>query len=178
MTMDRIAASTAQKKMLKESGIRTVEELMYADLRSCGWDKYDAFYAAYRDNYVTCTKTEIDKVTRKMDKDPCISRRIKKNPEPSSGGLISAAELARETSKEKILSDLVIARKKMGEGTKEWSEITKMIGDYAKIKQDNIKTDEEPIKYFLPANMPTSCKDCIIGMNERGEIDKKCKNPL
>lgn len=177
--MERLAASTVQTKMLRESGIQTVEELMYADLRGCGWDKYDAFYAVYRNSYASYKKSDVDKMIRGMEKDPCISRRIKKSPEPSDNkARISASELAWETSKEKILSDLVIARKKMGEGTKEWAETTKMIGDYAKIKQDNIKTEEEPIKYFLPANMPTSCKDCIIGMNERGEIGKNCIKPL
>ena len=72
-------------------------------------------------------------------------------------------------TKEKILSDLLMARKGTAEGSKEWSDLTKMIADIAKVKQDEIKVDDEPIKYFLPAHYPTSCKDCLLALNN-------CKN--
>ncbi len=171
--MERLAPSIAQTKIFKETGLETVEELVYADLRAAGWDRADAFYAAYRDSFTSYPKRELDKMMKRMDSDPRITSRMDsfaaKDEEPRMG----TADLARETSKEKILTDLVIARKRMKEGTKEWAELTKMIGDYAKIKQDEIKTSEEPIRYFLPVSMPTSCKDCIIGMNKRGEVPQK-----
>ncbi len=169
--MERLAPSIGQTKILKETGIETVEELMYADLRAAGWDKPDAFYAAYRDSFSSYPKREVDKIIKRIEADPKIQERM--SPPTDSAPTLETADLARETSKEKILTDLVIARRRMKEGTKEWAELTKMIGDYAKIKQDEIRIEEEPVRYYLPVSMPTSCKDCIIGMNKRGEIKGK-----
>lgn len=151
---------------MNKTGIETVEELMYADLRRVGWDKADAFYAAFRHIYSTYPKREQMKVMTRLENDPKIKARIAGSTGEKE---ISLEALAKETSKEKILSDLVMARKRMREGTKEWAETTKMIADYAKIKQDEIKTDEQPIRYFIPVHYPRRCRDCLIYQNGKQE---------
>lgn len=158
----RLQSSASQRQVLDKTGISTVEELMYADLRRAGWAKSDAFYVSFRHLYSTYPKGEQMKIMTRLENTPSIKARIAGDTGEKE---ISLEELAKETSKEKILSDLVMARKRMREGTKEWAETTKMIADYAKIKQDEIKTDEEPIRYHLPVHYPTRCQDCLIYQN-------------
>lgn len=156
-------SSAIQRKIMEQTGIKSVEDLMYADLRRAGWDKGDAFYAAYHNIYSGYKLSDQRQIIAKIESDTAIAARISgmKNGEKK----ISGEELAMETSKEKILSDLIIARKSMKPGSKEWGEYTKMIADYSKIKQDEIKTDDKPIRYLLPVHYPKSCKDCLIFIN-------------
>ena len=145
---------------------------MYADLRAMGWSGADAFYAVYRDTYSTYPKREINKIIKRLDENPAIVSRMNiKEENINNRQELSSKELAYETSKEKILSDLIISRSKVKKNSKEWIDITKMIADYSKIKQDDIKT-EQPIMYHLPVHYPKNCKDCIIGKNMRGEVKK------
>lgn len=149
-----------QRRIMEKTGISSVEDLMYADLRHVGWDKGDAFYAAYRHLYSKYKMPEQRKIMAAIEADPAVKKRIEGERETEKR--LTGEQLAVETSKEKIISDLIIARKAMKPGTKEWGEYTKMIADYSKIKQDDIKTDEQPIRYYLPALYPTSCKDCLL----------------
>lgn len=158
----RLQPSTIQKKILNETGISSVEELMYADLQRIGWDKGDAFYVAFHHIYCNYTPAEQRRAMKEIDSREPIARRVAERSVSEGGVSISAEELARETSKEKILADLVRAKRGMKEGSKEWAETTKMIADYSKIKQDNLKTDNQPIRYFLPVAYPKSCDDCLL----------------
>lgn len=150
---------------MQKAGIETVEELIYADLRHAGWDKGDAFYAAFHHIYSSYPMKDQRKLMASFESDEHIKDRI---AGPDQSKLIMPLdELAKATSKEKILSDLLEARKHTKSGTKEWNDLTKMIADYAKIKQDEIKTDEQPIRYLLPVRYPTSCKNCLINQNKK-----------
>lgn len=161
----RLQSSAIQREIMDKTGIRSVEELMYADLRRAGWDKSDAFYAAFHDSYDEYpTKSQQMKLLKALEGDPVIQERISKVVKDDNG-MIPLEELAKETSKEKILSDLVVARSRLKTGTKEWIDVTSKIADYAKIKQDEIKTDEQPIRYHLPVRYPRTCKDCLIYQN-------------
>lgn len=159
----RLQTSASQRETLSKTGIHSVEELMYADLRRSGWDKADAFYASFRHLYSTYTMNQQKKLMAQFENDPAIKKRIAGLEKDETK--ISGEELALETSKEKILSDLILARKTMKTGSKEWVDITAKIADYTKIKQDDIKTDEKPIRYFLPVHYPRTCKDCLIYQN-------------
>ena len=168
----RLQPSTAQKKILNETGISSIEELMYADLQRAGWDKGDAFYAAFHNIVCNYTQAEQRKVMKEIDAREPVARRVSTRSVTEGGLSISAEELARETSKEKILADLVRAKRGMKEGSKEWAETTKMIADYSKIKQDNLKTDNQPIQYFLPVAYPKSCKDCLLRENKEPQYQE------
>lgn len=163
----RLSPSAKQREILQKTGIETVEELMYADLRKVGWDKADAFYAAFHHLYSNYTMKDQRKLMASFENDPNIKDRMV-DADPNKD-IIPLDELAKATSKEKILSDLLKARKRTKEGTKEWNDLTKMIADYAKIKQDEIKTDEQPIRYLLPVRYPTSCKNCLINQNKKNK---------
>lgn len=157
---ERLQASANVRAVMDKSGIESVEELVYADLRRIGWAKSDAFYVAFGRLYRSYTMVQQRKLLNEYETKPSIVARI--NNSIDTGGTIPLDELAKETSKEKILSDLLVARKRYKSGSKEWTDLTKAIADYAKIKQDDIKTDEQPIRYFLPVHYPTRCQDCLI----------------
>ena len=169
--LESLKPSAAQRAIMDETGIKSVEMLIYADLRRLDWSEADAFYAAYRDTYSHLPKGQVRVLMRKIEADRAVQKRITGSnaTEGENFRILPSEEIAKATSKEKILSDLLLARKGMTEGSKEWSDTTKMIADIAKVKQDEIKVDEEPIKYFLPAHYPTSCKDCLLALNN-------CKN--
>ena len=78
---------------------------------------------------------------------------------------LSPEELAKATSKEQILTDLVIARRRMKEGTKEWTEQTRLIAEYARIKQDELQTEDSTVHFFLPCDFPTGKNDCVLFKN-------------
>ena len=161
--------SVAQRAVMEEFGLKNVELLIYADLRRCGWNEADAFYAAYRDSYARLPKGQQRTVIKRIENDKGVQRRITGNDGEKKDEkikILPSDEIAKATSKEKILSDLLMARKGTAEGSKEWSDLTKMIADIAKVKQDEIKVDDEPIKYYLPVHYPQSCNDCVIGLNK------------
>lgn len=158
---ERLQASASLREVLNKANIETVEELIYADLRRMGWSKSDAFYAAFGRIYRSYSMTQQRKLMLEYESNPHIVARINGSGEIGSGTM-PLDELAKQTSKEKILSDLLVARQRYKSGTKEWTDLTKAIADYAKIKQDDIKTDERPIRYFLPVHYPTKCQDCLV----------------
>lgn len=160
----RLNPSARQREILQKTGISTVEELMYADLRKVGWDKADAFYAAFHDIYSSYSLRDQKKLMTHFDSDEHIIARI--NGKGDKKSVLPLDVIAKETSKEKILSDLLLARSKLKQGSKEWIDITSRIADYAKIKQDEIKTEEQPIRYLLPVRYPTSCKNCLLNQNQ------------
>lgn len=155
----RLQSSASQREIMEKEKISSVEDLIYADLRRSGWTKGDAFYAAYRDYYSGYTKKQQTALINQLEDAPGVKARINSKTTNS----LSTKELAKETSKEKVLSDLVLAKKRLKEGTKEWIDLTKMIADYTKIKQDDIKVDEQPIRYFIPEKYPRNCDECLVG---------------
>lgn len=158
---ERLQASASMRAVMDKANIESVEELVYADLRRMGWSKSDAFYVAFGRLYRSYTMAQQRKLLNEYETKPAIVARINNSVDVGTG-TIPLDELAKETSKEKILSDLLVARKRYKSGSKEWTDLTKAIADYAKIKQDDIKTDEKPIRYFLPIHYPTRCKDCLV----------------
>ena len=43
----------------------------------------------------------------------------------------------------------------------EWIKINQQIIDVSRMKQDEVKTDDDTIHYFLPVAYPASCQDCL-----------------
>lgn len=154
-----LQASARQKDVLNETGINSVEKLMYADLRAADWSKEDAFYVTYREQCARYNRRELNRFISELEADQSVRDRIDGKKKSSE---ITPEALAKATSKNQILSDLLKARKHTQPASKEWSDLTKMIGDYARIKQDDLKETEEQIKYYIPVKYPRSCADCLI----------------
>lgn len=149
----------------RKLGMKDVRYLIYADLRATGWSMRNAWMIAFNGTGASWSKNTLEREINKLESLESVQRRIadiKGENEIPHDGELSPEELAKETSKEKILTDLVMARRKVKEGTKEWGEYTKMIADYTKIKQDELQTEDNTIHYFLPARYPTKCSECLL----------------
>lgn len=166
-------------KKAKSYGMKATEYLIYADLRAAGWTQREAWAVAFQGKGLNWAKAELEKEINRLEALGSVQKRIAElqgTPDTAAVSL-TPEELAKETSKEKILTDLVIAKRKMKEGSKEWTETTKLIADYNKIKQDEIDTENNVVHFYLPVNYPTSCAACLLFKNGKADFQKLAKPP-
>lgn len=157
--------SVAVHKIKKQYGMAQPEYVAYADLRAAGWSMTDAWLVAFNGQGLQWSKATLQSEMNKLENLESVQSRIKFLKEGRKNAAkdgISSEDLAKETSKEKILTDLVLARKNQKPGSKEWNDLTKMIADYNKIKQDEIPTEDTTVHFFLPERFPVSCADCPL----------------
>lgn len=149
--------------------------LIYADLRAAGWPQYDAWMVAFNGQGANWPKAELQREMANIEALDSVQRRIAdiQGKAKDSSDDISPEELAKETSKEKILRKLVIAEKKAKYGSPDWLKIISLEADYNKIKQDEIDTENNTVHFFLPVNYPTSHRDCLLFIN--GKCPAACK---
>ncbi|WP_333615736.1 hypothetical protein [Bacteroides pyogenes] len=177
--MSKIVFTRGAQMLKRKYGVAEPEYLVYADLVACGWDKHDAWCVAFQNAGITWPKDQLLREMNKLGSLEGVQKRIadtKGIKAPKENESISDEELSQETSKSKILSDLVIARKKMKEGTKEWIELTKQIADLARLKNDDLATEDNTIHYYLPVNYPNKCEECLIWQNGKAKGQKKNNN--
>ncbi len=163
--------------MRKKYGMSETAYLIYADLRACGWSQYDAWAVAFNGKGLNWPKAELVKEMNKLEALDSVQKRMAElqNTGTENSGGISADDLAKETSKENILRKLVIAEKKAKYGSPDWLKIVSLEADYNKIKQDEIDKENNVIHYYLPANYPQRCRDCLIYQNGQSEFSPKGK---
>lgn len=172
--MEGYNLSSEAYKAIKRYGMKDVRYLIYADLRATGWDRKDAWMIAFNGTGSTWTKDALEKEMAHLESLESVQKRIE---EVKGAGTVdkeelTPEELARATSKEKILTDLVLTQSRQKKGTKEWQETTKMIAEYSRIKQDDIQTEDTTIHYHLPVNYPNRCSDCLLFKSGKAEILK------
>lgn len=165
--------SVAVRTKAKNYGMKSPEYLIYADLRAAGWSQRDAWMVAFQGTGLSWDKAELEREMNKLESLDSVKKRIADTQGKAIEDKLSPEELAKATSKEQILTDLVVARKKMKEGTKEWTEQTRLIAEYARIKQDELQTEDSTVHFYLPVNYPNSCSECLIFKNGKAEIKAK-----
>lgn len=145
------------------------EYKIYADLRAAGNAMRDSWAIAFQGKGFNWPKDTLEREMNKLESLESVQTRIAevqgKKAKNESAEELSPEELAKATSKEQILTDLVIARRRMKEGTKEWTEQTRLIAEYARIKQDELQTEDTTVHFYLPVNYPTGKNDCILFKN-------------
>jgi hypothetical protein len=157
----------------RKYGMADVRYLIYADLRAVGWSKTDAWKIVFRDSsdkWLKWTKEKLEAEMKRLESLESVQKRIKEARGKDEE--LTPEELAKEVSKEKILTDLVLSRRKQRQGSKEWQDTTKMIAEYAKIKQDDIQVEDTTVHFYLPANYPKSCYECMLFKNGIAEIQE------
>ncbi len=145
----------------KEYGLNP-DELAIADLVSCGWPKETAFLLVYRVGMTWEQKVLSKEVSEILNKTGAKLRR-KENKER-----VEAAEeekkktgekdILSSLSKENMLLDLAKARQKMVPGSKDWLDINKVIADLTRMKQDEVKTEDTTVHFYLPMQ----CHQCAL----------------
>ena len=149
-------------------GLKDARYLCYAAMRAAGVGINDAWNLTFQNAGLTWDKNRLKAEQQKLEGLDGVQKFIADIKKVNGGGEgddMSADDLAKATSKEKILSDLLKARALTKASSKEWIDITAKIADYARIKQDEIKEEDSTIHYFIPVNYPTSCKDCLLHQN-------------
>ena len=158
-------------------GLKDAGYLCDAAMRAAGIGINDAWNLTFQNAGLTWDKNRLKAEQQKLENlegvQLFISELKKERENKSQIEEISADDLAKATSKEAILSDLLKARKFVKQNSKEWLDMTAKIADYARIKQDEIKEEDTTIHYYLPVNYPKTCKDCLIWQNGKAISPKK-----
>lgn len=172
--MEGYVLSQEVQKKAKKYGMADERYLIYADLRACGWTIDNAWNVAFNGEGATWSNATLEREKKKLEYLESVQKRIEevRGERTREKEDLTPEELAKETSKEKILKDLVIARRRYKEGSKEWTEQTKLIAEYSRIKQDDIQTEDTTIHYHLPVNYPNRCSDCLLFKSGKAEILK------
>lgn len=161
--------SVAVHKKVKELGMKDPRYYIYASLRGSGMSIRDSWAISFQGYGFNWSKDVLEREMNKLESLESVQKRIAEVQGKKEATLaeneLSPEELAKATSKEQILADLVIARRRMKEGSKEWGDYTKMIGDFAKIKQDELQTEDSTCHFFLPVNYPHGKEDCLLFKN-------------
>lgn len=158
-------------------GLKDARYLCYAAMRAAGIGINDAWNLTFLNAGQTWDKSRLKAEQQKLENlegvQLFIAELEKERESKSQTDEISADDLAKATSKEAILSDLLKARKLVKQNSKEWLDMTAKIADYARIKQDEIKEEDTIIHYYLPVNYPKTCKDCLLWQNGKAIGQKK-----
>ena len=151
-------------------GMADVHYLIYADLRACGWTMRNAWMVAFNGQGTNWTKDMLEKEMNRLESLESVQKRIAEitGARLSEKEELTPEELAKATSKEKILSDLVIAQRRQKQGSPDWLKTTALIADYNKIKQDDIQVEDTTVHFYLPKNYPRSGKDCLLYKSGKG----------
>lgn len=155
------------------------EYKIYADLRAAGNAMRDSWAIAFQGYGFNWPKETLEREMNKLESLESVQKRIAevqgKKAKNEDAEELSSEELAKATSKEQILKDLVLAQRKAKYGSPEWLKIVASIADYNKIKQDEIDTENNVVHYYIPLSMPRCCEDCIIFKNGQATFQKKKK---
>lgn len=155
------------------------EYKIYADLRAAGNAMRDSWAIAFQGYGFNWPKETLEREMNKLESLESVQKRIAevqgKKAKNEDAEELSSEELAKATSKEQILKDLVLAQRKAKYGSPEWLKIVASIADYNKIKQDEIDTENNVVHYYIPLLMPRCCEDCIIFKNGQATFQKKKK---
>lgn len=163
-------------KEAKKYKMADVRYLIYANLRGAGMSVRNSWFIAFNGTGANWSKETLEREMNKLESLESVQRRIAEiqglGVTSSSGRGLTPEELAKATSKEKILEDLVIAQRKQKQGSPEWQKTTALLADIARVKQDDIQTEDTTIHSFLPARYPTSCQNCLLFKNGTAELLK------
>lgn len=134
-----------------------VDELAFVDLVACGWDRRDAFIATI--NIKDLNDMAMDRYIREILARPKAKERLsdlKIGTTATEAEIKTDDDITEATSKESMLRDLVYARKKTKYGSREWLDISKMIADITRMKQEEIETEDSTVHFYLPL----TCSRC------------------
>ena len=152
---------------------------IYASLRGSGMSVRDSWAIAFQGEGLNWEKSFLEGEMNKLEAQESVQKRIAevqgKKVKNENSEELTAEELAKATSKEQILKDLVLAQRKAKYGSPEWLKIVASIADYNKIKQDEIDTENTTCHFYLPVDYPSDCQSCLIFKNGKAICQRKSK---
>lgn len=164
-------------KKAKALGMKDPRYYIYASLRGAGMPMRDGWAIAFQGEGFNWPKDTLEREMNKLESLESVQNRIAevqgKKAKNKNEDELTPEELAKATSKEQILKDLVIAQRKAKYGSPEWLKIVASIADYNKIKQDEIDTESTTCHFYLPVDYPSDCQSCLIFKNGKATFQKK-----
>lgn len=156
-------------KKAKALGMKDPRYYIYASLRGSGMSIRDCWSIAFQGEGLNWDKSFLEGEMNKLEAQESVQKRIAevqgKKAKNEDAEELSPEELAKATSKEQILKDLVLAQRKAKYGSPEWLKIVASIADYNKIKQDEIDTENNVCHFYLPVDYPHGKNDCLLFKN-------------
>lgn len=166
-------------KKAKALGMKDPRYYIYASLRGSGMPMRDCWAISFQGEGFNWTKDVLEREMNKLESLESVQKRIAevqgKRVKNEDAEELSSEELAKATSKEQILKDLVLAQRKAKYGSPEWLKIVASIADYNKIKQDEIDTESTTCHFYLPVDYPSDCQSCLIFKNGKAICQRKSK---
>lgn len=166
-------------KKAKALGMKDPRYYIYASLRGSGMPMRDCWAISFQGEGFNWTKDVLEREMNKLESLESVQKRIAevqgKKAKNEDAEELSSEELAKATSKEQILKDLVLAQRKAKYGSPEWLKIVASIADYNKIKQDEIDTESTTCHFYLPVDYPSDCQSCLIFKNGKAICQRKSK---
>ena len=164
-------------KKAKALGMKDPRYYIYASLRGSGMSARDSWAISFQGEGFNWPKETLEREMNILESQESVQTRIAevqgKKAKNENSEELTSEELAKATSKEQILKDLVLAQRKAKYGSPEWLKIVASIADYNKIKQDEIDTESSVIHYYLPLSLPRACSECILFKNGQADFQKK-----
>jgi hypothetical protein len=166
-------------KKAKALGMKDPRYYIYASLRGSGMPMRDCWAISFQGEGFNWAKDVLEREMNKLESLESVQKRIAevqgKKAKNEDAEELSSEELAKATSKEQILKDLVLAQRKAKYGSPEWLKIVASIADYNKIKQDEIDTESTTCHFYLPVDYPSDCQSCLIFKNGKAICQRKSK---
>lgn len=108
------------------------------------------------------TQEALEKEARALLALPGAKQRIRDSksgaPAPNDTDDEQDENIIEALSKDNMLKDLYYARKKMKRGSKEWLDVNKMIADITRMKQEEVKTEDRTVHFYVPL----TCHRCSL----------------
>lgn len=175
--------SAALLKDCKKNKLQTPMHKVFCDLIVAGWSKEDAygFSGLWNPTYSTLmnlqdaerllkeNRTVIEYIDSRIKDIEAEKRKAKKAAVEAEKAKINLEEIdmTTELSKEVQLKELLIAKGKHPVGSKEWLDIKKLIADLSKVKQDEIKEEDDVVHFYVPIQ----CHNCSLYMAQKAKHD-------
>ena len=163
--------SAALLKDCRKNKLPTPMHKVFCELIVAGWNKEDAYGFSGLWNPTYSTLMNIQDAERLLKDNKAIVEYIdsrikeletakKKAKKEEERVAVESADIdmSTELSKETQLKELLIAKQKHPVGSKEWLDIKKLIADLSKIKQDEIKEEDEYVHFYVPIQ----CHQCKL----------------
>jgi len=179
-----VTVSSKTNKLARSLGL-TPEQMAFADLITQGWSEEDAYAVAIRTGMATWNRTAIKDEVAKILSSAAIQKRIAANKEVLRESQVKKIQkdmkenaddlLELATNKEKKLIELQTILKTLKPGSTEYNKVNDQIINISRMKQNEVKTDDKTIHYYLPVSYPTGCHDCLYSRCNECQYKRECE---
>lgn len=177
--------TNALLKECKKYKLRTPMHKVFCELVLAGWEKEDAYAFSGLWNPTYSTLMNIQDMNHLLKEDVgvvnYIDMRVKEQEALKKKAKRAAAEeekvkteiaeidMTTELSKEMQLKELLVAKQKFAVGSKEWLDVKKMIAEITRVKQDEMKDEEDVVHFYVPIQ----CHNCSLYIAQKAKMEKK-----